>query len=204
VFLDIDQFCHVLLARRPSLAGIRWASHSAKQSFLLRIGPSLRRHRSDTVLSRLAGGSLDSESFERELLRALAMRHPSRRCLLVDQIEPLAPAAGAVLNGYREKLAALRAAVLMIRDDRYRDFAMACPDLMDWVGPNIARAEDLGPPFTLADIVASIRILEKRHGMRSAKFQQKWSGGKLEGNEEYSLWNELIAMQEGLREPGMT
>jgi hypothetical protein len=200
----MDDFCRVLLCKRPSVAEITWESPQALQSFLHALGPALRRNRPDTVLARLSGEGMDRESFQRELVKMLGRRNGCRRCLLVCQIESLLSAAGTVLNGFRERLGGLRALIIVIRQNRRCDFVAACPDLMDWVGHNIGRTEDLGPPFTLANVVDSIRILEHRHGMRSGEFQKKWKSGVLDSRDEYSLWAELIALRASLREGGKT
>ncbi len=149
MFLLIEEFCHVVLSKHPSLALVTWQSEKMLKSFARRLGPALREERPDTVLSKLACADLDSAAFEEKLLKRLSKKNAAECCLLIYQIEPLATAAGRILNGYRKRLASFRAVVVVIRDNRQRDLLIACPDLMDWVGTNVVRAEDLGPPITL-------------------------------------------------------
>jgi len=107
----------------------------------------------------------------------------------------MAPAAGMILNGYREKLSQLKAVSLVIRENRYRDFSIECPDLMDWVGLTIAHAEQVARPLTLAEVTSSIRKLETRHGMTSKVFARKWVTGSVDSSDDKWLWNELIALK---------
>lgn len=151
MFLDLDEFCGALLSRHPSLAVVTWASQKALDSFVARLGPVLREYLPDTVLSKFACADLDSASFEEKLLARLRRKNTAKCCLLVYQIEPLTSAAANILNGYRERLASFRAVIVVIRDNRRRDFLTACPDLMDWVGTCVVRAEDVGPPITLRE-----------------------------------------------------
>jgi hypothetical protein len=143
----------------------------------------------------LSGEGLEGESFQRVLVEWLDKRNASRRCLVVYQIESLLSAAGAVLNGFRERLGRLRAVVVVIRENRHRDFVAACPDVMDWVGHNVGRAEDLGPPFTLRDVNTAIRALEKRFRMTSAEFREKWIRGELEPSDDLSVWGQLLGLR---------
>lgn len=195
MFLELAEFCRGLLSHHPSVAIVTWASQPALESFVARLGPALREEHSDTILSRLSAAELDSASFPERLLRCLERRDGSRRCLLVYRIEPLAPAAARILNGFRERLASQRAVVVVIRENRKRDFVTDSPDLMDWVGTSAARAEDLGPAISLREIKASIKELERRHGMSSERFLKESTQGRLESSEDYWLWNELIAMR---------
>jgi len=143
----------------------------------------------------LSGEGLDGESLQREILKTLSKRNAPRKCLLIHQIESLLSAATTVLNGFRERLGGLRAVVVVIRENRHCDFVAACPDLMDWVGHNVGRAEDLGPPFTLRDVKAAIRALEKRFRMTSAEFREKWTRGELESSDDLSVWGQLIGLR---------
>lgn len=152
--------------------------------------------RPDTVLSKLCGVSLDSASFQEELLGVLARRGSSKRCLLVYEIEPLVSAAGRILNGFRERLGALRVVIVTIRENRRRDFLTVCPDLMDWIGTNVARAEDLAPPLTLREIDAAIRRFETKFQMSTEQFRAKWAEGQVEPSDDAWLWNELVALRE--------
>lgn len=151
MFLDLDEFCGAVLSRHPSVALVTWTSQKALGSFVSRLGPALRKYHSDTVLSKLTCADLDSASFGEKLVGRLDRRNARKCCLLVYQIEPLAVAAAGILNGYRERLAAFRAVVLVIRENRRRDFLSACADLMDWVGTCVVRAEEVGPPITLRE-----------------------------------------------------
>jgi len=151
VFVLLDEFSRGLLSKEPSVALVTWVSEKALKSFVARLGPALRTKHPDTTLLKLACADLDSASFEKKLLARLRRKNIGKCCLLVYQIEPLARAAAGILNGYRERLASFRAVVLVIRDNRRRDFLIACPDLMDWVGTCVARAEDLGPPIVLRE-----------------------------------------------------
>ena len=151
MYLDIDEFSRSLLSKRPSLALVTWVSQKVLDSFVARLGPALRKNQPDTVLSKLLCGDLDSGSFGEKLLGQCGRRDAAKRCLLVYRIEPLASAAAGILNGYRERLAAFRSVVVVIRDNRRRDFVTACPDLMDWVGTCVVRVEDVGPAITLRE-----------------------------------------------------
>lgn len=202
MFLELGDFARDLLSRSPSVALVTWASEAALRSFLARLGPSLRAECPGTVLTRLCSDDLDSASFQEQLLARLNRRDASKRCLLVYRVEPLASAAATILNGFRERLASLKAVVVAIRDNRKRDFVLECPDLMDWVGPSVVRAEDLGPPMTLHEVNAAIREYEQRFGISSKELQTRWSQGQVEATDDYWLWNELLALRAALKRAG--
>ena len=162
----------------------------------------VRKEAPGTIVSTIVGAELDSDSFRKELLSCMARSHLNRRCLLIHRIEPLASAAGRILNGSREKLGAYRVVVVVIRDNRKRDFLLECPDLMDWVGTCVARAEDLAPALTLRRVRKMIRELEKQAGMNSHEFQEKWAQGHVEPTEEHWLWNELLNIRSSMESGG--
>ncbi len=199
MFLDIEQFCRALVSNRPSVALVSWTSQAAKGSFVKRLGPTLRRERAGTIVSKLDCVNFDSASFEERISRALARRDAAECALLIHGIEPLATASARILNGYRERLARLRTAIVVIRENRRRDFMVACPDLMDWIGTLVTRAEDLAPPLTLREVNASLKRIEQRLGMSSKDFQAKWRTGQCESGDDYWMWNELIAIRDGMR-----
>lgn len=197
--MELGAFSRDLLSKRPSVALVTWASQIALDSFVARLGSSLRAERAGTILSKLSGADLDSVSFPQELLKCLGRGQAGKRCLLVYRIEPLAPAAARILNGLRERLASLQAVIVAIRENRKRDLVTECPDLMDWVGTSVVRAEDLGPPFTLRDVNAAIRRFEDRFGLPSKQFQAKWSQGRIDATDDHWMWNELLAIRAALK-----
>ncbi len=199
MFLDIEQFCRTLVSNQPSVAMVTWASHVARDSFLKRLGPTLRREQPGTILSKLDGADLDSASFEERISIALGRRDASKCALLIHGIEPLTTASAEILNGYRERLASFRATIVMIRENRRRDFVVACPDLMDWIGTLVARAEDLAPPLTLREVNAAVKRIERQFGMSTKDFQTKWHGGEVERTEDHWFWNELIAIRDEMK-----
>jgi hypothetical protein len=169
-------------------------------SFVARLGRALRAERKGTILSKLAAKDMDSATFHEKLLRSLSRRDGSKRCLLIYGIEPLAPAAGRILNGFRERLTSLRAVIVTIRENRKRDFITECPDLVHWVGTRVVRAEDLAPPFTLRDVNAAIRRMEQQFGMTSREFQRRWYQGQVDAADDHWVWNELLAIRADLSE----
>src|SRR5260370_21919672 len=150
MFVNIVDFARNLLAKSPTVALITWKKRSALMGVVQRLGGALRRQRKDTTVLQLIGAELDSEAFSRKLLDSLTKKNSSRLCLFIHEIEPLATAASKILNGFRERFAAIRALVIFIREDRRRDLLLGCPDLIDCVGLNVARAEELGLPFTIS------------------------------------------------------
>jgi hypothetical protein len=116
---------------------------------------------------------------------------------VISEIEPLASTVGRVLNGYREWLRSLRGLVLCVRENRLRDVSLEAPDLLDWIGPLMGRAEDLGPPLSLSGIKNAIRKLEERHGMSSREFASRSSQ---EGQElpDAWQWRELLSVKSDL------
>ncbi|MFH1919683.1 MAG: hypothetical protein ABIP48_07370 [Planctomycetota bacterium] len=199
MFLELAEFCRGLLSHHPSVAMVTWASQPALDSFVARLRPALRGERTDTILSRRSAADLDSVTVHEQLLAGLDRRDGSKRCLLVYGIEPLAPAAARTLNGFRERLVSLRAVIVAIRENRKRDFVTDCPDLMDWVGTSVARAEDLAPPMTLRDVNAAVRRFEERFGITSKEFLEEWSRGQMEATDDHWLWNDLLAVRAGLK-----
>lgn len=202
MFLDIDEFARSLLSTKPSLALVTWESDDALKVFGQRIGTVLRAHSLNITVSRIDGSSLDSESFSKRLLGALIKKNASSTCLLVWHVEPLVAAAGKILNGFRERLSCVEAVVIAIRKDRKRDFFLQCPDLMDWIGLTVARAEDLGRPLTLRDVKKSIRDFEQRYKTTTAAFLKKWESGAVPDIDDGWLWKELIAMKDDLESVG--
>lgn len=194
MFLDVREFCRALVATHPSVARVTWVSPDALRWFLSSVGRVLRELDPPVSLLRLPGTNLDSDGFQADLFRLINRKYRRQRCLLVHEIESLAPAAAAALNGSRERLAVFRAVIVVIRENHCRDFAMACPDLMDWVGTRVARAEDFQPPLTLARVTSAIKDLEKRSGMRTKEFREKWANSQLPSNDEYWFWNELLEL----------
>ena len=199
MFLDIEQFCRALVSNRPSVAMVTWASHVAMDSFVRRLGPVLRSEQPGTVFSKIDGAELDSGLFEEKMSAILNRRDADERALLIYRIEPLTSAAGRILNGYRERLAGLRTAIVLIRENRRRDFVVTCPDLMDWIGTLVARAEDLAPPLTLREVNAAVKRIERQFGLSTKDFQTKWRSGEVERNEDHWFWNELIAIRDEMK-----
>lgn len=202
MFLELRDFARDLFSRRPSVALVTWASRTALDTFVARLGAAVRAECPGTVLTRLCSADLDSVSFQEQLVVRLNRRDASKRCLLLYRVEPLASAAATILNGFRERLGSLKAVVIAIRENRKRDFVVACPDLMDWVGPTVVRAEDLGPPMTPHEINAAIGEYERRFGISSKEFQTRWCQGQVEAGDDYWLWNELLALQAALKTAG--
>lgn len=199
MFLDLDEFCRSLLLRRPSVALVTWEDPGALESFLKRLGPALRREAAAVTLSKLPCADLDGASFQQRIVKSLRRPSAAQRCLLIYRIEPLAVAAATVLNGFRERLASYAAVIVVIRENRRRDFVVACPDLMDWVGTSVTRAEDLAPPLTLRDVNATIRRFEEQFGMSTRDFQDKWQRGEIQPSDDHWFWNTLIAIRDGMK-----
>ena len=199
MFLDLEQFCRTVVSSQPSVAMVTWTSRLAADSFVARLGPTLRDVWPGTVLSKLEGTDLDSTSFEEKMARSLGRRDTGKRVFLIYRIEPFASAAAKILNGYRERLTCLRVVILVIRENRRRDFVLACPDLMDWVGTLVARAEDLAPALTLRQVNTSIKRLERQFGMSTKDFQAKWRAGEIKRSDEHWFWNELIAIRDRMK-----
>ena len=195
MFLDVGEFCRAVVSTHPSVARVTWVSPDALRWFLSSLGRALREAVAGVTLVRLSGANLDSDGFQARLFQLINRKCRTQRCLLVHEIESLAPAAAAALNGNRERLAVFCAVIVVIRENHYRDFVIACPDLMDWVGTRVARAEDFRPPLTLARVTSAIKDLEKRSGMSSKQFRQKWASGELASTDDFWFWNELLALR---------
>jgi len=125
-----------------------------------------------------------------------------RICLLIYEIEPLAGTVGRILNGYRERLASLRGIIVAVRANRQRDFFLECPDLLDWVGPMIGRAEDLGPPITLRGVRKAIRRFEESHGISSETFVERRMSPESHNLPDAWEWEELLAIKSDLENAG--
>lgn len=198
MFSDISAFARSLLSRTHSVALISWENHRALAAFIHALGPAIREQKKDTVITQTACGNLDSETFAMTLISSFRKRDASRRLLLLYEIEPLVGAVGRVLNGFRERLSLFRAVIVAVREDRRRDLLIECPDLIDWIGLSVARAEDFGPAFTLRDIRASVKEFEQRYGISSKAFMEQWDTGHADTIGESWLWKELIAIQREL------
>jgi hypothetical protein len=198
VFLDLGEFCRAVVSTPRWVACVTWSNPDALRWFLSSLRRTLGKMDPPVSLLKLSGANLDSKGFQAQLFRLVQREYQTPPCLLVHEIETLAPSAAAALNGSREGLAVFQGVVVAIRENHYREFIMACPDLMDWVGPNVARAEDFQPPLTLARVRSAIRDLEKRSGMTSREFGEKWASGDLRSSDDFWFWNELIALRERL------
>ena len=117
-----------------------------------------------------------------------------RTSLLVYGVEELLTAAGTLLNGFRERLGYLRATVIAVRENRRRDFLMACPDLVDWIGPRIARVEDFVGPLTAPQIRRAIRNLANKYGISSEAFLRDHGAAGGVSKADAWLWAELLAI----------
>lgn len=198
MFFDLAEFCRSLLARRPALGLVTWTTQPAIKSLPARLRGGFHKASPGARVSHIDASQLDEASFEVKLITAFAGKSIAERCLLVYGIEPLTSAAARMLNGYRERLGSFLAVVIVIREDRRRDFILDCPDLMDWIGANEARAEALGPPLTLRDVDASILGLEKRFHMTTEEFCAKRDRGELGSSDDYWFWSELLAVRSSI------
>lgn len=198
--LELDRFVSRLLTRRPAAALVTWESRAALESFTLKLPDAAASSSPGTAVSEIVGGELDSATFAEILAAELPEPNAENRVLLIREVEALATKAGRILNGFRERLAAFTAVVVVIREDRSRDFRSACPDWMDWVGTFVVRAEDVAPPLTVDDVDVAIRRLEARHGMDSESFVRQRQEGSLQPIHDSWLWSELIAIRHRLAE----
>jgi len=125
-------------------------------------------------------------------------RKISTTCLVLYGLEPLVSSAAKILNGFRERLANAKCVIIAIRENRQRDFIIDCPDLMDWIGLQVARAEDLSVPFTASDVRKLLKEFEIRYGKSSEQFlkemQAEKSGDPIDG----WFWRELLHVEEDL------
>jgi len=199
--LELNQFFSRLLTRRPAAALVTWESRAALESFTLRLPDAVASSSPGATVSEIAGAELDSATFAEVLAAELTEPNAANRVLLIREIETLATKAGRILNGFRERLAFVRATVVVMREDRSRDFRSASPDWMDWVGTFVIRAEDVAPPLTLDDVDAAVGRLEVRHGMDSQTFICQWREGALQPTHDSWLWSELLAIRQSLAEP---
>lgn len=199
MYLDLHEFAKTLLSQAPAVALITWQTQVARNSFSGRLSKALKAADADAILTPIDASGSDSASLDETMAGTLGKRDGPRRCVLLSGIEPLASAAGRVLNGYRERFAEVRALVVLLRADAKRDFMLECPDLMDWVGTRVARAEDLLPPLTKREIGEALRAMEKKRGMTSADFTKKWRAGEVPPSDESWFWAELIAVRDSLK-----
>jgi len=195
MFLGMDEFVETVLARRPSVSLVSWHDPHSLARFVEQLRSELTEALPDPPIVSISGAEHDSRSFAEELVQVLDGPDCESTCLLVRDIEPLAVLAGEVLNGFRERIAVLQALVLLIREDKSHDFANACPDLMDWVGPMVVRARDFGRPFTVEDVKAKIAAFEERNAKTSQAFMEDWTQGKAEAIENAWFWAELLALK---------
>ncbi len=195
VFIDLEAFGRALMERSPSVALVTWRKLSALRSFIDHVGLVLRKHRADTLVSKIHVAKLDRQAFSEQILKTLKRRDAARICLLIYEIEPLASSVGRILNGYRERIASLRALVLCIRENRLRDLLLECPDLVDWIGSMVGRAEDLGSPLTLPRVRKAIRSFERRHGLKSKEFVKQLKAGGGHDLADAWVWEELLAVK---------
>ncbi len=198
--LELNQFFSRLLTRRPAAALVTWESRAALEAFTLRLPDAVASSSPGATVSEIVGGDLDSTAFAEVLAAQMTEWNAGNRVLLIREVESLATKAGRILNGFRERLASFTAVVVVIREDRSRDFRSACPDWMDWVGTFVVRAEDVAPPLTLDDVDAAIRRLEVRYGMDSQTFVCQRQEGSLQPMHDSWLWSELLAIRHRLAE----
>lgn len=198
MYVDLREFAESVLLRSPSVALVTWQTPVASESFSRRLNKALKTADGNAVLTKVDASTFDSAAFDEAVRRTLAKRDAARRCVLLSGMEPLASSAGRILNGYRERFSEFRALIVLLRANGKRDFMLECPDLMDWVGTRVARAEDLLPPLAKRDIRTALRTLEKKRGMTSADFLEKWRAGELPTSDELSYWAELIAIRDSL------
>ncbi len=198
MFVDIDEFARDLASASPAAALVTWQTEHALAAFLSSLSLAIRKAAPGTQVKSLPGIDLDSDSFRRELIQMVQRRDAGRTCLVVHDIEELVSAAGAILNGSRELFVRLRAIIIAIRENRVRDLAIACPDLMDWIGVSIARADDLSPPLRRIDIERRLRRIEKKYNTSSDKFVENRSRIEAASRGDAWLWSELLAIRSTL------
>lgn len=198
MFTDLEGFGRALLQKTPSVALITWRHVYTIRTFVDQLAPVVRKIRTGTVVSKLQVAEMDRKEFSERLLKSFQRRDSAAVCLLIYEIESLAASVGKILNGYRERLSSLRATVLAIRENRQRDLFIECPDLLDWVGPMVGRAEDLGSPLSLETVRKAISRFEKTHGMTSTRFQKAFAAGDIAGLSDAWEWNELLAIESDL------
>lgn len=199
MFLDIEEFARAVLNKKPSVGLVLWVSKLAVESFKSRLSHALRKVSRNTSLAKINGFTLDSVSFEKILNEKCSSRRNKNTVLLISEIESMAEKAGAILNGYREKLSQLKSVVIVIRENKYRDLADHCPDLMDWIVLPVGHAEQMASPLTLGEVNSSIKKLETQFGMTSKAFAKHWAAGTEHPSDDKWLWNELIAFRTELR-----
>jgi hypothetical protein len=199
MFPDIDSFTRILLSRTPSVGLVSWENVQALDGFVNHFGTALRANHNDSILTQLCGTDLDGKAFLEKLIQVIDRKNAARTCLLIYRIEELLGGAACVLNGNRERLGALRACVLAVRRDRIRDLSVAAPDLLDWIGLTIARAEDVGPPLTLRMVKASIKAYEDHYGIKSPEFLERWRRRDVANIADAWLWKESLRIKEELK-----
>jgi hypothetical protein len=196
VFTSADEFTRALLGTSPSTALLTWESPVALKSAVALVAQSLQKRRRNTVVTGIDCARLDSPQLFGRLLKLFSGKEISRTCIVVYGIEPFTSAAARVLNGLRERFASPRALIVAVREDRMRDFMLECPDLMDWIGLTVCRAEDLQNYFSNGDIRKALKRLSQKHKITSAQFLKLWREGKAGTVSDAWLWHELLQLKQ--------
>jgi hypothetical protein len=146
MFISSNEFVEAVLETNLRISVVTWESRDSLEWFCAELKERFEASADRIELSVLDAENLDSRGFEEAICAVLDSDSASSTCLTIKNIEPLTSLAVEIMNGLRERLINLRALIILIRANRKRDLLLSCPDLMDWVGPNLFRAEDLGPP----------------------------------------------------------
>jgi hypothetical protein len=198
MFLELVDFCSSVLARVPSVAMVSWQRHEALSSFIHRFEQTLLSIDPNLLVRSINCKDMGAIEFAHAFVVAIEHPDASRICFVFYGVEALAIAAGRILNGFRERITHARAVVVVIREDRKRDFMLQAPDLMDWIGTMVTRAEDMEKPFTNEEINTIISRFEQRYELSTKAFRKKWDLGKAIDIPDAWLWRELILMKEEL------
>ncbi len=194
--LSVEEFTSDLLMDPPSaVAVLQWEEHAALTRFSEQFSDILDDPGQAVTLLKVSAKKFDSRRLLKKLLDAADSPEASKSCLLITDIEAMAPVAARVLNDLREYLGRFRATVITIQGDQYHDFVVECPDLMSWVGIFTEYMEDLVPvSLTKEDLDISIRKFEEHYQMDSAKFLEQYDAGMLNMHDAW-FWKELLAIQ---------
>ncbi|GEM_PF-2494348 len=195
----LNIYLQSLLSHQPAIGVVRWEDRDTLQRLLAVLPRHLKAaHGGKGTLRTIAAADMSSEQFGKAVVTSL--RNAAEACLIIYDIESFAGLAGSILNGQRERLGLARAILLCIRTNRFRDFALEAPDVMSWVGNNVAQATDFNETPLRSDVKKSLRLLETKYGMTTSAFLARSDVGKATGIPDAWIWRELATMDRNMRD----
>jgi hypothetical protein len=192
--MNVRLYFESLLARQPAVGLVLWEKRDGLAAFLAALPERLKHASHATIrLDRIDASAMTSDRFAAELMKAVDAK-ATKRVLVIYDIEPLACYAASVLNSTRERLGFSRAVIVCLRANRLRDFASNAPDLMSWIGSNVAHLFDLQPCLAKGDVDAALRLLERRHHLKTKTFLMLDAKEASRRVKDAWIWRELVTI----------